>query len=255
MTTPGSRARSALWTALGAAAVIAVWEFAARATGSELVLPGPLSVGRRLAALATDHRFFPALLASLVRTASGFFLALPAALLLGVPAGLDSRVRAFARPLFSVIGATPVLSIILIALLWFGPDRVPVFTSFLMVFPVLTGNIVEGVRSTDRRLVECAQAYRFSRGSLLRHVYLPSITPYLIAGTRSSLALSWKVVVAAEVLAQPARALGTGMQNAKAQLETPELFAWTAATVLLAGATDVALSAAARRSKAHAARA
>lgn len=248
-------ADSLLWMGLGVLAVGLVWEFASRSVGSELILPGPLPVARRLAELAAHPKFPQAVAASLLRVAAGFLLALPAALLLGVPAGLDSRVRAFARPLFSVIGATPVLSIILIALLWFGPDRVPVFTSFLMVFPVLTGNVTEGVRSTDPRLTECARAYRLSRRDLFVHVYFPSITPYLLAGARSSLALSWKVVVAAEVLAQPARALGTGMQNAKAQLETPELFAWTSAAVLLAGATDAALSLAVRRRRAHGARA
>ena len=247
-------ADSLLWMGLGVFAVLALWEAGARAVGSDLILPGPLPVARRLAALAAHPKFFPALTASLLRVTAGFLLALPAALLIGIPAGLDSRARAFVRPLFSVIGATPVLSIILIALLWFGPDRVPVFTSFLMIFPVLTGNVMEGVRSTDPRLVECAKAYRLSRPALFEHVLFPSIAPYLLAGARSSLALSWKVVVAAEVLAQPARALGTGMQNAKAQLETPELFAWTAATVLLAGATDAALSLAVRRRRVHGAR-
>jgi len=242
---------SLIWTVLGALAVVAGWELAARSFASELLLPGPLPVARRLLELASHPRFLPALLGSLVRVVAGFLLALPAALLVGIPAGLDGRVRAFFRPLFAVIGATPVLSIILIALLWFGPDRVPVFASFLMVFPVLAGNVSAGVGAADPRLVELAKAYRFTRADLFSQVYLPSIGPYLLAGARASLALSWKVVVAAEVLAQPARALGTGMQNAKAQLETPELFAWTAATVLLAGGTDIVLSIAVRRRRAH----
>jgi NitT/TauT family transport system permease protein len=46
------------------------------------------------------------------------------------------------------------------------------------------------------------------------------------------------VVVASEVLVQPLLALGTGMQRAKAQLETPELFAWTLATVIAAALTE-----------------
>jgi NitT/TauT family transport system permease protein len=45
-------------------------------------------------------------------------------------------------------------------------------------------------------------------------------------------------VVAAEVLVQPLRSLGTGMQQAKAQLATPELFAWTIATVAAAALTQ-----------------
>jgi NitT/TauT family transport system permease protein len=59
-----------------------------------------------------------------------------------------------------------------------------------------------------------------------------------MGGLRSALSLCWKVVVAAEVLVQPLRALGTGMQRAKAQLETAELFAWTLGTVLAAAAAQ-----------------
>ena len=245
---------SAVWTILGVLAVLAGWEVVSIALGSDLILPGPWPVASRLFKLASEPRFLPAVAESLVRVVCGFLLAFPAAIAFGIPAGLDGRVRAFIRPLFAVIGATPVLSIILIALLWFGPDRVPVFTSFLMIFPVLTGNVIEGVKATDPRLVELARAYRFSRKDFFVHLYFPSITPFLLAGTRSSLSLSWKVVVAAEVLAQPARALGTGMQSAKAQLETPELFAWTAATVILAGATDLILSIVVKRRGLHVSR-
>ena len=59
--------------------------------------------------------------------------------------------------------------------------------------------------------------------------------------------MCWKVVVAAEVLVQPLRSLGAGMQQAKAQLETPELFAWTVATVIAAAATQAVISIAIKR--------
>ena len=49
-------------------------------------------------------------------------------------------------------------------------------------------------------------------------------------------------MVAAEVLVQPLRSLGTGMQQAKARLETPELFAWTAATVAAAALSQAVLT-------------
>jgi NitT/TauT family transport system permease protein len=68
----------------------------------------------------------------------------------------------------------------------------------------------------------------------LQNLYIPSIIPYIQSALKTSLSLCWKVVVAAEVLVQPFYALGTGMQNAKAQLETSSLFAWTCATVLAA---------------------
>jgi NitT/TauT family transport system permease protein len=81
-----------------------------------------------------------------------------------------------------------------------------------------------------------------SRGEFLKYLYIPSLVPFILGGLRSSLSLCWKVVVAAEVIVQPLRSLGTGMQQAKAQLETPELFAWTAATVIAAALTQGLLS-------------
>jgi NitT/TauT family transport system permease protein len=107
-----------------------------------------------------------------------------------------------------------------------------------MVFPVMAANTLEGVRMTDSRLKELFKIYKIKKSDTLRYLYIPSLAPFILGGLRSSLSLCWKVVVAAEVLVQPLRSLGTGMQQAKAQLETPELFAWTIATVSAAAFTQ-----------------
>jgi NitT/TauT family transport system permease protein len=145
-------------------------------------------------------------------------------------------------PLFSVISATPVMSVILIAFLWFGQERTPVFTAFLMVFPVMAAAAMEGIKSVDPGLGELFRVYRIPAREKVLSLYLPSIVPFILGGLRSGLSLCWKVVVAAEVLVQPFRALGTGMQNAKAQLETAELFAWTAGTVCAAALSQLILT-------------
>jgi NitT/TauT family transport system permease protein len=107
-----------------------------------------------------------------------------------------------------------------------------------MVFPVMAANTLEGVRMTDLRLRELFKVYKIRKSDTLRYLYIPSLGPFILGGLRSSLSLCWKVVVAAEVLVQPLRSLGTGMQQAKAQLETAQLFAWTIATVLAAAFTQ-----------------
>jgi len=230
-----------LWTLAGAATLLIAWQLLAVIMGSALILPAPFPVLSRLVGLASTPRFLEAALFSFLRVLSALLLALPAASAVGVAAGLDPRARAFLRPLFSVVGATPVLSVILIALLWFGQDRTPIFTAFLMIFPVMAANATEGVLSVDAGLSEMALSYRLSWKTRLWHLYIPTLSPFLFAGARSSLSLAWKVVVAAEVLSQPRFALGSGMQAAKAQLETTDLFAWTAATVLLAGLCEAVL--------------
>jgi NitT/TauT family transport system permease protein len=235
-------AAAALWTAAGTAALIALWALAARALGSELVLPGPLAVLRRLAALAGSAKLWLAVAGSLGRVAWSLVLAVPLAVAAGLAAGRLPAFGAFVRPLFAVVSATPVLAVILIALLVFGQESTPVFAAFLMLFPVMAGNVVAGSRAVDRRLAEAARIYGFTRFDRIIHLYWPSLAPYLAAGLRATVSLAWKVVVAAEVLAQPRFSLGAGMQSAKAQLETAELFAWTVATILLAGGTEALFS-------------
>jgi NitT/TauT family transport system permease protein len=222
--------------------LLVLWEFAARLTGSVLIIPGPVPVLRNLYALVFTGRFWLSLLGSFRRVIGGVAIAVPLGVLAGIVSGLDRRVRALLKPLFQVISATPVMAVILIAFLALGQERTPVFTAFLMVFPVIAANTIEGIGAVDPKLTELFTLYRLSRREQLRYLYLPSIGPFVLAGLRSGLSLCWKVVVAAEVLVQPLRALGTGMQRAKAQLETAELFAWTVGTILAAALTQGLLS-------------
>jgi NitT/TauT family transport system permease protein len=226
------------WFFLGLALFLAAWEAAARYAGGTLLLPGPLLVLKNFFLLVPTRRFLAALGNTFVRVILGMLIAAPLGIAAGIASGLNRRVYSMLGPLFSVISATPVMSVILIAFLWFGQERTPVFTAFLMVFPVMAANTIAGIQAVDPGLGELFQVYRIPAGKKLFSLYLPSILPCILGGLRSGLSLCWKVVVAAEVLVQPLRALGTGMQNAKAQLETAELFAWTMGTVCAAALTQ-----------------
>lgn len=232
---------SAFWYGAGLLFLLVAWALAAYSIDSPILLPGPVAVFRKLLSLMFLPNFLFALQGSLFRVLVAIVLSVPVSVIIGILAGLDLRVASFIKPLFSVVSATPVLSIILIAFIWFGQDITPVFAAFLIMFPVMTANTMEGVCSADIQLKELFTVYTLTRWQMLKYLYIPSVLPYVIAGLRSSLALCWKVVVAAEVLVQPLNALGTGMQNAKAMLETTELFAWTAATVIIASLTEILL--------------
>jgi NitT/TauT family transport system permease protein len=240
------RKNTFLWALAGIAFLLLAWELAALIYGSGLILPGPLPVLGRFAALISTRRFLLALGGSFLRVLGGVAIAVPLGAAAGIAAGLDRRARALFKPFFSVISSTPVISVILIAFLLLGSGKTPVFAAFLMVFPVMASNVIEGINSTDQKLKELFTAFRMSRRETLTRLYIPSLVPFILGGLRGSLSMCWKVVVAAEVIVQPLRSLGAGMQQAKANLETPELFAWTAATVIAAAATQSILSLALR---------
>ena len=246
MNSAGSRLKGGFfslpWTLAGIGFLLLVWELGSRFYGSQLILPGPLPVLSRLFELVFTQRFLAALLGSFLRVLGGILIAVPLGIIAGIAAGLDRRAHAFLKPAFSVISATPVISVILIAFLVLGSGRTPAFTAFLMIFPVMAANVIEGINNTDARLKELFSVFRMNRRETLRYLYLPSLVPFILGGLRSSLSLCWKVVVAAEVIVQPLRSLGAGMQQARAHLETVELFAWTAATIIAAALSQGALS-------------
>ncbi|GHV83498.1 hypothetical protein AGMMS50212_08380 [Spirochaetia bacterium] len=177
-----------------------------------------------------------------MRLLVGLAISVPLGVGAGLAAGLNRRVAGFFSPFFSIIAATPVMSVILIAYLAFGAEKTPVFTSFLMIFPVMAANTIEGIRAIEPKMDELFKVYALTKIQRLRFLYLPSLLPFLAGGLRSGLSLGWKVVIAAEVLVQPLSALGTGMQQAKAHLETPELFAWTAAAVAASAFSEFVLA-------------
>ena len=96
---------------------ILVWALAAAAVGQELLLPGPLQVARRLAALAETSDFWLTLGRSILRILTGIVLAV----LLGVGTGLLTHRSTLARellsPIMMLLKSTPVASFIILALL------------------------------------------------------------------------------------------------------------------------------------------
>jgi NitT/TauT family transport system permease protein len=224
--------------AAGVLFILVLWKIASVTVGAELLVPSPEAVLTKLAALVSDTRFLAALVGTLRRLITALLVSIPLGLIAGLAAGLSPCAEAFLRPLFSVISATPVMSIILIAFLWFGAEKTPPFAAFLMVFPVVTSNVIAGVRAIDPKLAEMFALYKMNKREKLTLLYLPTLAPFLTAGVRASIAMAWKVVIAAEVLVQPLRALGTGMQRAKAALDTTDLFAWTLAAIICAAMSE-----------------
>ena len=90
----------------------------------------------------------------------------------------------------------------------------------------------------DRKLLELAQCYRFSRWKTVTLLYLPALRPYILTALTTATGLAWKSGVAAEVLCPPVQAIGSRIQQAKAALETPDLFAWTLTIVALSLALE-----------------
>jgi NitT/TauT family transport system permease protein len=223
---------------LSAAILIALWKLGALGMGKDIILPAPERVLAIFTSLLGTSRFIEAVGATATRSLLAFLVAMLAGSAAGFFSGISVRFRSMLSPPMTVLRATPMLAIILLAMIWFPAGVVPVFSAVVMSFPVVSEHVAAGVRSVDRRLVEMAHSFGASPMDIARSILIPSAMPHVLAAARSALGLSWKVVIAGEVLSQPARAIGTGMQEARLVLETAEVFAWALAGILLCAVGD-----------------
>ena len=214
------------------------WALAARWVGLDLLLPGPLAVGARLVALAGTGGFWLSVGATLGRVFLGLAWGAPAGAALAFATHFSPWADRLLSPAVRVVRATPVVSFILLVYLWVARSAIPWAIAGLMVLPVVWGSLSAGLDGLDEKLLELARAYRFSRSKTLALICLPALRPHFAAGLSTAFGLAWKSGVAAEVLCPPAQAIGSRIQQAKAALETPDLFAWTLTIVALSLALE-----------------
>lgn len=207
--------------------------------GSEIILPSPEAAFSALIEISGDEIFVPSLLSTVKRGMIGFLLSAVAALVLGIAAGENRVVFTLLKPLLTVIKTVPVLSIVLLAIIWLSTENVPIFVCFLVVFPVISANVIEGIRNVDPHLLEMARIYRVGKGRIIFQIFIPSLIPYLLAGLSTAAGVTWKAVIAAEVISMPRNAIGTGMQFAQIQLDTASLFAWTILAIIISSLSEV----------------
>ena len=245
-----------IYTLLPPAFWLGAWQLCAflvdchvQGRGNELLLPYPAAVLAALVRLAGTSAFWGTVAATLGRILAGMVLGTALGGLLAALTFLSPWADRLLSPAIRVIRATPVVSFILLILLWTGRDRVPVVISALMVLPVVWGNLSRGLGETDPQLLELARAYRFSPFKTIKLIYLPSLRPYFLSAVTTSMGLAWKSGVAAEVLCLPRPSIGTQIYNAKLYLEVPDLFAWTVVVVALSLALEKLLRALLRSRK------
>ena len=227
--------RIRLWAVLFWLLVWQVGSMALQAVYSHghLLLPTPVSALIRLGELALTADFWQAIGRSTLRIIGGFLCSCLTAVLLAVPASRWNRIRELLGPLVAAVKAVPVASFIILALVWLNSRSLAFFIAFLMVFPPVYLNVLEGICQTDRKLIEMAKVFRVPLWRRIRGIYLPQVLPYFRTAVSLALGLCWKAGIAAEVIGLPAGTLGEHLYNAKVYYMTPDLFAWTAVIVLV----------------------
>lgn len=217
--------------------MLGVWEALARRYGA-YILPPPGAVLAGLGTIVQTGELWRHTGASLYRIAVGFGGALGVAVLMGLASFLWRSARVAVRDVVTVLNSTSVFVWIVVSLIWFGlTDMAPIFTTFMITLPVVAANVVEGVESVDRRLLEMGQVYRLSGWQKFRAIVIPSTVPHLVAGMKVGFGLALKVSVVAEIFGVTS-GIGYIMNYSREILATQMVFAWALVMIAVMLVTD-----------------
>lgn len=226
------------YTAMARKLVIAVfwllvWQLLAFFVGNDILLPAPAKALGRLGELLFTGAFARPVLGSLGRIGAGFLLGTASGLLLAI---LSSKSRLFEeliKPAILLCKTVPIASFVVLLLIWWGSRNLSVSVCFLIVLPNIYLGTLEGIRNTDKKLLEMAKVFCLSRQTCFFYIYRPALKPFINSSLKLALGMCWKSGVAAEVIGTPEFSIGEQLYFSKIHLDMADLFAWTAVIILL----------------------
>ena len=186
--------------------LLAIWQLCSWGFDSSL-LPSPFVVAQALLAEIRSGELPFHLGVTLARLGLSFFLAMILGTALGIFLGRHQKVDHFFDSWLVIFLNIPALVTIILCYVWFGlVETAAILAVVVNKLPNVVVTLREGTRALNRDLMEMGQSYRFGTIKTLRHIIWPQLFPFVMAASRTGLALIWKIVLVVELLGR-----GNGM--------------------------------------------
>ena len=165
------------------------------------VLPSPVDVLYSAINIIESGKLVKNTIDTLFKVFCGLILASVVAIPLGIILGWYQTLEDLASFVISVLRPIPPVAWIPFSILWFGIGTVPaVFIIFMgCVFPILVYTI-DGVKRTDKVLIESAQTLGANDWNVLKKVILPSTIPYIVSGLKVGVGIALMCTISAEMI-------------------------------------------------------
>lgn len=230
--TAGNGLRRCLIKISGGIFFILCWYALSLFDKTALILPSPVKVLDVFLSLIQTGEFWSATAHSLFRCFAAFGVSAFAAFIAGIWWGISGFWRDFFSFFMAVIKSTPVITLILLSVFWFGAGFVPVFAGILMSFPVITEALISAFGKFPQDIEEMCRVFRLDGFTKVLKVYVPySVLPFLNSAN-TALGIIWKVVVAGEVISIPGRGLGVMLVDSKNQIDIAGVFSSAFAVIV-----------------------
>lgn len=109
----------------------------------------------------------------------------------------------------------------------------------LVIFPMIYDAITNGIINVDKNLIEMSLSYNVSLKNQIINLYIPYIKPYVLTALSQSMGITWKSILAAEILALPSFGIGSRLYESHLYLDTVSLFAYSLIAVIFNAVLEI----------------
>jgi NitT/TauT family transport system permease protein len=206
--------------------LLSLWETGVRAgVVDPFFFPAPSALVARIAEWSGSQDFWTDVATTLAETVLSFIAGIGIGTVLGIWLGLSPFAADVVQPFIKMFNAIPRILLGPIFVIWFGLGLTSkVALGVTLVLFVAFFNTFQGIREVNPVVLANARLLRASRAALLRHVYLPSATTWILSSLRVSVGMAVMGAVVAEYLGSSA-GLGHLIAQAEGVLDATGVFA------------------------------
>ena len=182
-------------------AFLLIWQLWSQAYGVPALFPPPATTFKTLVSMIEDGTLFRDAAASMLRISIGFTIGSVIGVLVGLLIGTSRIVREVLDPYVNFLRFISGVAWVSIFIVWFGIGEVSkiALIVYTTVFTVLL-NTVAGVAAISPTKIRAALCFGTNRRQLFFWVTLPATMRYIFTGMRLSMANSFLVIVAVEMV-------------------------------------------------------
>ena len=206
--------------------LLLIWEAAGRADMlNPLFMPTPGRIGSALYDLFSDGRIWPHLEATFAAALGGLVLGLVVGILLGIVGAMVPLIAELLEPVMTLLNAIPRVILAPLFVIWLGIGLASkIALAFILVAVLIFFTVFTGIRQVDRRLVERVITLGGDRWALVRHVYLPSVTAWVLSNLKIAVGFAFTGACVGEFVAAT-RGLGYLLSFAQSTYNAALMFA------------------------------
>lgn len=209
------------------------WQIISLCVDNSILLVGPIETFVVLLGKIAEFSFWKTVAMSVLRIVAGFLAGWAIGLMLAAISGRFGVAEDFLKPVISLMKTAPVASFVVLFLIWFRTDILAVVISISVVLPNVYLNTLEGIKSTDIKLLEMARVHGIHPLDKFFYIYRPALKPFWDSCMKLSIGMSWKSGVAAEVIGTPDFSIGEQLYMSKIYLDTAGVLAWSVVIICI----------------------